>query len=1309
MSARRRSFALLIGLPALLVSQVCMAQSVAPLPAGVRQVWELAKAWRESSPTRERICLNGLWRWQPSMHADAGAENEAVPATGWGHFKVPGCWPGITDYLQKDSQTVYRHPAWKGEDLRSVAAAWYQREIEVPVAWVGRRIVLHVEWLNSLATVYVDGKRAGEVRFPGGDLDLSAAVQPGKKHELSLRVVALPLKGVMISYADTAAAKQVKGTVPRRGLCGDAYLVSTPAGRWIEDVRVETSVRRWEIAFDAALGGIAAEGRYTLRARITGHGRQVAELASRAFAAGELVDGRIHFSAPWKPDKLWDLHTPENQYGVDLSIVDGGGRVVDTSFTTRFGFRELWIEGRDFVLNGSRLFLSAVPLDNALIGAALAIYPDTRETMHRLKSFGINFVYTHNYDCLPGSHLGYAEILRAADDEGMLVAFTQPHFSHYEWTAADADASSGYARHAAYYVRAAQNHPSVIFYSMSHNATGYDQDMDPDQIDGLHDPRDRWSANNAKLALRAEAIVHRLDPSRIVYHHAGGNIGAMYTINFYPNFAPVQELSDWFGQWAAAGVKPLFLCEYGAPFTWDWTMYRGWFNGRREFGSAAVPWEFCQAEWTSQFLGDRAYAIGDPERADLRWEAAQFRAGKRWHRWDYPVEVSSPRFVDRHTVLATYLTDNWRAYRTWGVSGISPWEYGHFWSLREGVDRGRKDLPVDWDRVQHPGFSADYLDQRFEQMDVAYESTDWVPTADGKALLRNNQAVLAYIAGGPDGFTEKGHNFLAGQPVEKQLIVINNSRRTITFRCDWSLELLQPLLGQKRITIETGNQSRVPLHCELPAALKAGAYELRARVRFDNDQEQSDTFAIHVLPAAPPPKIDARVALFDPRGESADLLTKMGIGSKRVENDADLFRYDLLVVGKRALTVDGPAPDISRVRDGLKVVLFEQSSDVLEKRLGFRVVEYGQRQVFERIPGHPILTGTNAERLRDWRGEATTVPPRLAFELRPQHGPTVKWCDIPVSRVWRCGTRGSVASVLIEKPARGDFLPILDGGFSLQYAPLMECREGKGVILLCQLDVTGRSKADPAAAVLAANLLKYAADWKPVPAMSTVYVGESAGRKHLQSLGLNPGKYTSGDLAPDQLLIAGPGVSGQAHPTAAVVGKFLAAGGRVLANALDQPDADALLPFKVTLTKVEHIGSFFDPTSMDIPFAGIGPADVHNRVPREMPLLSGGATILGDGVLGYVPDARIHRPQILFCQLAPWEVNPGQQPNLKRTFRRTSFVLTRILANLGVRGATPILERFHTPVTGGSAKRWEDGLYFDLPEEWDDPYRFFRW
>src|SRR5580692_3221658 len=71
----------------------------APLPDGVKAVWDLDKAFRETTPTRERVCLNGLWRWQP---ADANAA--AVPLEKWGHFKVPGFWPGHGAYVQEDSQ-----------------------------------------------------------------------------------------------------------------------------------------------------------------------------------------------------------------------------------------------------------------------------------------------------------------------------------------------------------------------------------------------------------------------------------------------------------------------------------------------------------------------------------------------------------------------------------------------------------------------------------------------------------------------------------------------------------------------------------------------------------------------------------------------------------------------------------------------------------------------------------------------------------------------------------------------------------------------------------------------------------------------------------------------------------------------------------------------------------------------------------------------------------------------------------------------------------------------------------------------------
>ena len=182
-------------------------------------IWDMSKAYRETTATRQRICINGLWRWQPASEAV-----DEVPADGWGYFKVPGCWPGIRSYMQKDFQTVHTHPMWKDVNLRDITAAWYQREITVPAEWADRRIEICAEYVNSYAAVYVDGDKAGEILFPAGEVDVSDICRPGGKYVLSMLVVSLPLKAVMLSYSDTASVKTMRGTVARRGLCGDIFL-----------------------------------------------------------------------------------------------------------------------------------------------------------------------------------------------------------------------------------------------------------------------------------------------------------------------------------------------------------------------------------------------------------------------------------------------------------------------------------------------------------------------------------------------------------------------------------------------------------------------------------------------------------------------------------------------------------------------------------------------------------------------------------------------------------------------------------------------------------------------------------------------------------------------------------------------------------------------------------------------------------------------------------------------------------------------------------------------------------------------------
>ena len=186
------------------------------------------------------------------------------------------------------------------------------------------------------------------------------------------------------------------------------------------------------------------------------------------------------------------------------------------------------------------------------------------------------------------------------------------------------------------------------------------------------------------------------------------------------------------------------------------------------------------------------------------------------------------------------------------------------------------------------------------------------------------------------------------------------------------------------------------------------------------------------------------------------------------------------------------------------------------------------------------------------------------------------------------------------------------------------------------------------------------------------------------------------------MLRVGPGGGQTLAASAAEIAGWLKAGGNLLAIGLDEQEANAFLPTKVSMKSAEYISAYFTPSDLDALTVGVGPADVHNRDVRQVPLVTGGAQPIGEGVL-----ARGEGDNVVLCQLAPWTFDTSIN-SFKRTFRCTSRLVSRLLANMGCEARTPLLARFSTPV-GLKETRYLDGLYLDKPEVWDDPYRYFGW
>jgi hypothetical protein len=275
----------------------------------------------------------------------------------------------------------------------------------------------------------------------------------------------------------------------------------------------------------------------------------------------------------------------------------------------------------------------------------------------------------------------------------------------------------------------------------------------------------------------------------------------------------------------------------------------------------------------------------------------------------------------------------------------------------------------------------------------------------------------------------------------------------------------------------------------------------------------------------------------------------------------------------------------------------------------------------------------------------------------------VRWCGFENTRVWRNGNDGNIASVIIEKPSRGDWLPILDCGFDLQYSPLLECREGQGRIVFCQLDVTQRTLPEPAAERVCRNLLRSLATAKPAAERAAYYAGAKEGAAFLTHLGVNFIPYSGQPLDSGSVLIVTPGGA----PIPRLV-EGLRNGAKLLAVGLGHQEIESLGisagPMTVAPTKAMLIGDFGAPD-----FRGISNAELHTRtLKRSVPQFIE-TTETSNELLKYQP---IGAGGAVFCQIAPWMFDFRAHPYLRTTYRRSAFLISRLLNNLGIHSLTDL-------------------------------------
>ncbi len=493
-----------------------------------------------SRPVRSRASLDGTWAFWPDV---AGA----LPSG-----------PGAPFVSASDRERALgaartaRVPApWQAqfEELRGWAGtAWYERRFAVPDVPPGGGVHLGFGAVDYFATVWVNGRLAGE--HEGGYLpfwlDASELVRPGRPNTVTVRAidVGADQEDPPFPFSEIPHGKQ-----SWYGPIGGIWQSVCVEGRgpaFVQSVRIVADPASGDVSTTLAVGGSSTGRAIAWR---------ILDRDAAAVAAGILQPGVRSFRTRVATANSW---SPDSPYLYRLELEMRDGRVLVDRFTERFGFRSVGVADGRVVLNDEPVYLLGaldqdywMP-DISTAGSDAAI----EEQMRRAKELGLNLLRCH-------IKIPEPRYLAAADRAGILTWCEVP-----SWRRLTADAERRVRDTFEGMVRRDFNHPSLIIRSVVNEDWGTDLAAEATDRAWLGDTF-RWAK--------------ALDPTRLVVDNSAcpPNFHVESDLNDYHVYRAVPEQTDSWRRWTTRfvshpdatysphgdaivhGSEPLVLSEFG--------------------------------------------------------------------------------------------------------------------------------------------------------------------------------------------------------------------------------------------------------------------------------------------------------------------------------------------------------------------------------------------------------------------------------------------------------------------------------------------------------------------------------------------------------------------------------------------------------------------------------------------------------------------------------------------------------------------------------------------------------------------------
>lgn len=463
----------------------------------------------KNTGTVRSLCLNGWWDFQP-IFGEAGA---CPPRDGWlsEAILVPSFWTKPKDGVRRPGETFYRvRPVEEFTDedeflfdtfgyptaWSKTRSGWLRRTLSLPELRPDRRYFLNLDAVCPRGVVFVNGVRFAEHDHPTLplSLDVTEALHPGT-NELAV---------LIRDYERDERGRQKVPTgnwIPcgHSGIWQDVHLVER-GDAYLDDLVITTSTRRGCLQVEGTVTNTHLRDRHLdLAFRVAAWRRGVeATACETVLEAGTLsLDVSSGGGQTFALEKVWEdalWWSPESPtlYWLICEIQDGDRRV--ECCCERFGFREVWLDGPDVMLNDHPIHMfsdwghKTTPFyyTEGWIRQWFGMIRDGNMNHSRL--------HTHPHPTL---------ILDIADEEGIFITGEAGLHGSGGAQAADCPEYWEAARdHVRRFVHRDRNHPCIVMWSVENEM--------------------RWNRDRTDLFQRElpelRKLFHRLDPTRVAYH-----------------------------------------------------------------------------------------------------------------------------------------------------------------------------------------------------------------------------------------------------------------------------------------------------------------------------------------------------------------------------------------------------------------------------------------------------------------------------------------------------------------------------------------------------------------------------------------------------------------------------------------------------------------------------------------------------------------------------------------------------------------------------------------------------------------------